>query len=136
MQWKSAALMACLSFLPAWAQTPIKGEAEYRTALARAQAEGKPLFVFLWTAYSQQCLYVQKEVLPSPDAQAALAGFIPISVQLHTETKLEIRENRLLARRWNLSVFPTFLILDRDGRELKRREEILHTGSDLADWVK
>lgn len=136
MRWMPSALAVCLSFLPAFGQTPIRGEAEYRAALARAQTEHKPLFVFLWTGYSPQCLHVQREVLASAEAQAALAGFIAISVQIHTETKLEIRENRLLARRWNLSVFPTFLILGSDGRELKRREEILHTGSDLADWVK
>lgn len=136
MRWMSSTLAVCLSFLPAYAQTPIRGEAEYRTALAHAQAEHKPLFVFLWTGYSPQCLHVQREVLSSADAKAALAGFVPISVQVHTETKLEIRENRLLARRWNLSVFPTFLILDNDGRELKRREEILHTGSDLAEWLR
>ncbi len=136
MRLMPSVLAICLSFLPACAQTPIKGETEYRTALARAKAEGKPLFVFLWTGYSPQCLHIQREVLPSAEAQAALAGFIAISVQIHTETKLEIRENRLLARRWNLSVFPTFLILGSDGRELKRREEILHTGSELVEWLK
>lgn len=136
MRWMSCALALGLAALPVRAQSPIRGEAEYRAALAQAKSEGKPLFVFLWTGYSLQCQHVQREVLSSPEAQAALARVVPVSVQIHTETKQEIRENRLLARRWNLSVFPTFLLLDGDGRELKRREEILHTGAELAEWVK
>ncbi|GLH73832.1 hypothetical protein GETHLI_23340 [Geothrix limicola] len=136
MRLSPCLLAAFTALLPALAQTPIRGEAEYRAALARAQTEGKPLFVYVWTGYSPQCQHVQREVLPSPEAQAALAGCVAISVQIHTETKLEIRENRLLARRWNLSVFPTFLMLGPDGREKKRREEILHTGAELAEWVK
>ncbi|HJV48688.1 MAG TPA: thioredoxin family protein [Geothrix sp.] len=135
MRWKPC-LLAVLVAASACAQTPIRGEAEYRAALARAQAEGKPLFVYVWTGYSLQCQHVQHEVLPSPEAQAALAGCVAVSVQIHTDTKLEIRENRLLARRWNLSVFPTFLLLSPDGREKKRREEILHTGTELAEWMK
>lgn len=136
MRLALSALAFCISIVPALTQTPIRGEVEFRAAQARAKVENKPLFVYLWTGYSPQCQHVQREVLPSPEAQAALSRFIPVSIQIHTETKQEIRENRLLARRWNLSAFPTFLILAPDGRELKRREEIIHTGADLVEWVK
>ncbi len=129
-------LALCLSLLPAVAQVPIRGDKAYAEALARGKAENKRVFVYLWTGYSPQCKHVQEQVLPSPEAQAAMKDLVAISVQVHTETKKELPENRLLARRFRLSVYPTFLLLDASGKELKRSEEVIHTGGELAAWVR
>lgn len=87
-------------------------------ALAEAARAGKPLVVEFGARWCAPCRALERDVLPRPDVQAALAGLAFVRYDLDEPP------GDAAAGRYHVSEVPTFLVLASDGRELAR-----HTGS-------
>jgi len=75
-------------------------------------------------------------VFPSPEAQQALAGYVPVSLMTETRDRRMLPDNAKVAQRFKVDGYPTMLVLDSQGRELKRQVGAFQTGADLKGWLQ
>lgn len=121
-----------LAALPASAQ--VVWEHDLAAAQRRAKAENKLIFADVWTEWCGWCIKLQRDVFPAPEAQAALAGVVPVSLktQLADRTPTALKP---LERQFGVRGFPTLLILDAEGRVVRRVDGYLPP-LEFAAWVK
>jgi thiol:disulfide interchange protein len=117
------------------AQSPAKWEHDYQSALKRAKAEHKVIFMDLWTEWCGPCLDLQKNVFPTPEAQAALAKVVPFSALVQKRDGTPVVEGTRLSETFQLNGFPTLVILDANGKELRRKLGGFRTGAEFAMWL-
>ncbi len=110
-------------------------EHDYQSALRRAKAEHKVIFMDLWTEWCGPCQYLQKNVFPSAEGQAALAKVIPFSALVQKRDGTPVPEGTRLADQFQLNAFPTMVILDANGKELRRQVGTFRTGAEFATWL-
>ena len=79
-------------------------------ALAKARKENKAVFVDCYTSWCGPCQMMSSKVFP--DKQAG-DFFNPRFISLKID--MEKDEGKELAQKWNIRVFPTYLILDPQG---------------------
>ncbi|RPH71762.1 MAG: hypothetical protein EHM78_05985 [Myxococcaceae bacterium] len=101
---------------PAASKPPPSGivflEDDYRSALAKAKAEKKPLFLDSWATWCHSCLSMRSFVFPD-------AGLRPVKdavVWLAVETEAE--KNREVVEKFPADGLPTFLMIDPDTEQV------------------
>jgi thioredoxin-related protein len=117
------------------AQGATKWEHDYQSALKRAKAENKVIFMDLWTEWCGPCLRLQKDVFPTAEGQAALAKVIPFSALVQKRDGTPLPEGTKLAEQFKLNAFPTMVILDANGKELRRQVGAFRSGAEFAMWL-
>lgn len=132
MRTFAALLLASASLL---AQGPVKWEHDYQTALKRAKAEKKLIFMDLWTEWCPPCQHLQKNVFPSAEGQAALAKVVPFSALVEKKDRTPVAEGMKLAKQFQLEAFPTLVILDANGKEVRRQVGAFRSGGEFAAWL-
>lgn len=120
---------------PLMAQSSVKWEENYASAVKRAQAEKKLIFMDLWAEWCPPCQYLKTKVFPTPEAQAALAKVVPLSVMVEYKNRQPLEEGVRVAKRYQLEAYPTLLILDSNGKEIRRQVGAFQTGAELAQWI-
>ena len=133
MRILAAILTTSISLL---AQSPLKWEYDLAAAQKRAKKEGKPVFVDIWAEWCPPCQHLRNVVFPSAEAQKALADYVPVSLMTETRDRRALPDNAKVAQSFKVEGFPTMLILDARGRELKRQVGAFRTGTDLKNWLK
>jgi thiol:disulfide interchange protein len=131
----AALLFAAPLALSLSAQGPTKWEHDYQSALKRAKAEKKVVFMDLWTEWCGPCLRLQKDIFPTAEAQAALAKVVPFSALVQKRDGTPVAEGTKLSEQFKLNAFPTMVILDADGKELRRQVGAFRTGAEFAMWL-
>lgn len=121
---------------PLMAQSSVKWEENYANAVKRAQAEKKMILMDLWAEWCPPCQYLRNKVFPTPQAQAALAKVVPLSVMVEFKDRKPIEEGVRLAKQFNLEAYPTLIILDSDGKEIRRQVGAFPSGIELAKWIE
>lgn len=132
---RTAPLMLLLAALPALAQAPVVWERDLAVALNRARAEKKVVFLDLWAEWCPPCRHLKENVFPKPAAAAALAKVVPLAVLVEKKDRTPIPEGVALARRFGLRAYPTLILLDADGKELRRYEGAFRTPEEFAAWL-
>ncbi len=120
---------------PMFASGTVNWEHDYQSALKRAKAEKKLIFMDLWTEWCGPCLHLQKNVFPTPEAQAALAKVVPFSALVQKRDGTPVAEGTKLSETFKLNAFPTMVILDAEGKELRRQVGAFRSGAEFATWL-
>ncbi len=129
MRLAAALFVATLATFPMLAQGPAVGwEHGFSAAQTRAKAEKKVIFMDLWAEWCGPCQYLQKKVFPTGLAQGALSKVVPLSIMVETKDGTPSAEGKRLADRYKLNAYPTLIVLDADGNEVRR-----HVGAMDAD---
>jgi len=81
-------------------------EDDYRGALAKAKAAGKPLFIDSWATWCHSCLSMRSFVFPDAGLRAAKDAVVWLSIETETE------KNREAVDKFPTNVWPTFRIID------------------------
>lgn len=121
--------------IPLAAQSSVKWEESYANAVKRAQAEKKMIMMDLWAEWCPPCQYLKSKVFPTPEAQAALSKFVPLSVMVEYKDRKPIEEGMRLAKQFNLEAYPTLIILDSNGKEVRRQVGAFPSGAEFAQWL-
>ncbi len=80
--------------------------------LARAEAEGKPVFVDFWATWCKNCLVMDKTVLKDEEVLDRLDGYVRIKFQAENP---EAPETSALLKRYGVFGLPAYLILQPSG---------------------
>jgi thioredoxin 1 len=130
-----ALLSLLLVAAPLMAQASVKWEESYAGAVKRAQAEKKQIMMDLWAEWCPPCQYLKTQVFPTPKAQAALSKYVPLSVMVEYKDRKPLPEGTKLAQQFNLEAYPTLIILDSNGKEVRRQVGAFQTADDFAKWL-
>jgi thioredoxin:protein disulfide reductase len=99
---------------------------DYEGALAQAKLEGKPLVVDVFAEWCAQCKELDEKTWPDP----GISGWIAqnaVAVRIDT---FKVRPD--LAKSLKILGYPTILVLDGEGRVLRRREGFQEPAAMLA----
>jgi len=120
---------------PMLAQYSVVWEHDLAAAQKRAKAEKKMLFVDVWAEWCGPCQYLKNKVFPTPEAQKALVAYIPVSLMTQAKDGTPNPANTKVAERFKVEAFPTMLILDAEGKEVRRQVGAFRTGTEFGAWL-
>lgn len=107
--------------------------AQLNAALASAQAAGRPVLLDWYADWCISCKIIERQVLPTPEVQAQLPGFVLLRFDMTASTE----EQRSLLDRYNLFGPPAFLFFSPKGDEWSDLRIIGETDpATLADHLK
>jgi thiol:disulfide interchange protein len=131
---KALALLIALA-MPLAAQSSVAWEHDLAAAQKRAKAEKKQLFVDVWAEWCGPCQFLKSKVFPTPEAEKALSKYVAVSLMTQSKDGKSDAANMKIAERFRVEAYPTMLILDADGNEVRRQVGAFRTGTDLAAWL-
>lgn len=94
------------------AKEPVPFGHDYETAEAAAKEQRKPLFVDFETTWCGPCKQMDRMVYTKQPVVSAAASVVPVKVDG------DARDD--LAKRFGVKAYPTMILLDADGKELRR----------------
>ncbi|MCB9886272.1 MAG: thioredoxin family protein [Planctomycetes bacterium] len=106
------------------AAAPLAFEADFEAAMKTAKAQGKRVFVDFQTTWCGPCRAMEQHVYTADAVVKAAAETVCI--------KLDGDEQRDLVKRYEVAAYPTMLLLDADGKVLRRLVGYQH----VTDMVK
>lgn len=121
-----ALMIACCALLQVRA-AEIAWTTDVPAALAKAKAENKTVLLdFTGSDWCSWCIKFKKEAIDTPEFQDYAAKNL-ILVELDFPRKkpqsAELKEaNKALGEKYNVSGYPTFVFLDKSGKEIGRQE--------------
>ena len=127
-------LAAACQHAPAHKSASVAGiqwiEDDYAAALAKARAEGKPLFVDLWATWCHSCLSMKRYVFA--DAGFTPAGEAAVFASIDQERPV----NRAVVAKIKVEGLPTFLLLDPKDESVMGRWLGSGSVADLRGFVE
>jgi thiol-disulfide isomerase/thioredoxin len=90
---------------PAPNKEPLQWEADYATALKRAQAEHKPLMVMMTATWCGPCKMLEKETFSDPWICSILSNFVTVKAY----------EDKEVENKYGGGVYPTLIFADSSG---------------------
>ncbi|MCY3884212.1 MAG: thioredoxin family protein [Gammaproteobacteria bacterium] len=89
----------------------------FEAALAQAELEQKKVFVDVYTTWCGPCIVMQETIFPLPEVGEY---FNERFVNFKFDAENEDENGPELAARYDIGVYPTYLILESDGTEISR----------------
>jgi thioredoxin 1 len=93
-------------------------------ALTEAKASHRQVFLDIWAEWCPPCQRMRQSVFPAPQSQAALKKVVAASVMVEKKDRTPIPAGVEVDQKYGSGGYPTLLILDEDGKVLRR-----HTGA-------
>ncbi len=101
----------------------------FEDALALAEAGDKKVFVDVYTTWCGPCIVMQETVFPLPEVGEYFnARFVNFKLDAENEDQ----NGPEIAARYDIGVYPTYLILESDGTELSRATHAM-SGSQFIE---
>ena len=122
------------SVLPAFAQGPTVWEHDLAAATARAKREHKQIFMDIYTDWCGWCTKMRNETFPTPEAQAALQNFVPLSINTQLKDGTPTA-NKPLEKQFGVKGFPSLYILDENGKTVRSLASYLPP-KEFAEFLK
>jgi len=98
----------------AWVNT--KTTADVESAFSTAKADKKPIFLFWTAAWCPPCNHVKSTIFTRDEFIAKSKAFVPVYVDGDTPS------GQAIGKRFNVSGYPTMVLLTADGSEVTRLE--------------
>ena len=102
-------------------------EGSFSEILKTAEKEGKPIFIDAYATWCGPCTYMAQNIFPDEKV-----GDYFNKTFVNAKFDMEKGEGARLRTQYNVTAYPTFLILDSDGKELGR----LIGGAPAEEFIK
>jgi len=116
---------------------------DYETALAKAKEAKNPvLVVFSGSDWCPPCKKLDKEILASTEFREAMKGgkFVPLFLDFPRQKEIpaeQKKKNEALSKKFNITGFPTVLLLDADGKTLARQSGLRwQSTKEFLEWIE
>ena len=106
-------------------------EGSFENALQLAANEEKLVFVDVYTTWCGPCIVMQDTVFPQPKVGEF---FNSRFVNFKLDAEKEVQNGPEIAAKYEINVYPTYLILDSDGNEIARASSLM-TGEQFIAMV-
>jgi thiol:disulfide interchange protein len=91
-------------------------------AIREAKRTGRGLLVSFWADWSEDCVELHQKTLRDPSVRAAIfGGYVPLRIDVTEESRL----GRIQLQRYGVAHLPAVILLDDEGNELDRVEELI-----------
>jgi thioredoxin-related protein len=98
-----------------------------RTAIDRAAAEGKLVFLDFWADYCSPCKLMEKYTFTDPSVIQRMNGsYVPVRINIETFDGYDLKAQ------YNVKLLPTIIVLNSKGKQVARFEESM-SGSKLYE---
>jgi thioredoxin-related protein len=98
-----------------------------RTAIDRAAAEGKLVFLDFWADYCSPCKLMEKYTFTDPSVIERMNGsYVPVRINIETFDGYDLKAQ------YNVKLLPTIIVLNSKGKQVARFEESM-SGSKLYE---
>jgi protein disulfide-isomerase len=117
-------------------------QTDYKLALAQAANEKKQVLLdFTGSDWCPYCVKMDKEVLNQPDFKTFAANkLVLVKLDFPRRKRLppaETEQNQKLQQEYAIEGFPTYVLLDPSGKEVKRQVGYLEGGpGEFIKWAK
>jgi thiol-disulfide isomerase/thioredoxin len=89
-----------------------------RTAIDRAAAEGKLVFLDFWADYCSPCKLMEKYTFTDPSVIQRMNGsYVPVRINIETFDGYDLKAQ------YNVKLLPTIIVLNSKGKQVARFEE-------------
>ena len=105
----------------------------YLDAMEKAKKENKPIFVYFTAKWCIPCQKIKKEVFAKKEFKKVAKEAVLLKVE-----QSEI-PGRALCRKYRISVYPSFRLIDKDGKVIDRGWKGYYkdkTADDILSWLK
>jgi thiol:disulfide interchange protein len=86
----------------------------FEDALKKAEAEGRDVFVYLWTEWCAPCRQIEAIAFADSAVAIAIGEYVPVKLNAEEGEGVEVNA------RYEVGGYPTFLFLNSGGTELGR----------------
>jgi thiol:disulfide interchange protein len=107
---------------------------DFGAALARAQAESKPILATFVTAWCGYCRQMDRTTWRDARVIDRVGGLVAARVDAEDTDERNGYSGRGLAERYGVQGYPTLVVLDSSGRVVARTSGYLPS-EDLLDWL-
>ena len=117
-------------------------QTDYKQALAQAAQENRRVLLdFTGSDWCPGCIRMEKEVLNQPDFKKfAARNLVLVKLDFPTRKQLppaEAEQNRKLQQKFDVEGFPTYVLLDPSGKEVRRQLGYLEGGpAEFIKWAR
>src|SRR5215471_3649400 len=117
-------------------------QTNYQQALAQAAKENKQVLLdFTGSDWCPPCMKMQREVLSTPQFESfASKKLVLVKLDYPRQKKLpanELQQNDQLQQQYSIEGFPTYVLLDSRGKEVKRVVGYVDGGpSAFIKWIE
>jgi thioredoxin-related protein len=124
------------------AEAPEIWQTDYKQALSEAAQENKRVLLeFAGSDWCQPCIQMDKDVLSQPDFKKfAASNLILVKLDFPRRKQLppaEAEQNQKLQQKYTIEGFPTYVLLDPSGKEVRRQLGYLKGGpTEFIKWVR
>jgi thioredoxin-related protein len=124
------------------AEAPGIWQTDYKQALVEAAQENKRVLLdFAGSDWCPACIQMDKDVLNQPDFKKfAASNLILVKLDYPRRKQLppaEAEQNRKLQQKFTIEGFPTYVLLDPSGKEVRRQLGYLEGGpTEFIKWVR
>jgi len=112
----------------------VKWETSLPAAQERARKEGKPIFMDVWTDWCGWCTKLRNDTFPSPEAKAALAAVVPLSLRTQ-DLKGNSTDEFGVQAKYKVEAYPMLIVLNADGT-VKARHPGYMPPREFAAWIQ
>lgn len=95
-------------------------------AIAQAKNESKKIFLYFGAEWCPPCKMMKANIFPADKVKEALENYVVLFV--------DADENRPLAIKYQVAGIPAFMIVDENGKVLKRHSGLL-SENQMSDWL-
>ena len=123
-----AAVMAVVGFSKWYVPAEkVKWTDNFAAAQQAAREQNKPVLLYFTAEWCGPCQSMRREVFSSSAVADAVAGVVPV--------RIDIDHNAALAGQFHVTAIPRFVLLDQDGQVIRSQEGALEA-DDFIRWVK